>query len=84
MPMTTTLDIYHLMSERRLTNSLRDFSNYYLGMAKNYACLRSDRRPSERALIHLFQRLWKERHYVLALRIAWLVLWDQTSTEAAS
>ncbi|MBA4794669.1 MAG: hypothetical protein H2041_13475 [Phenylobacterium sp.] len=54
---------------RGLTSSLRDYSSYYLGMAENYACLRGERGPSERALIHLFRRLCEERRYLLAAKV---------------
>ena len=64
-------------SEMAKAKKLRDYSSYYLGMAENYACLRGDRGPSERALIHLFRRLWEERHYLLATRVAWLILWSE-------
>lgn len=73
--MRTDQDIYHQLARRGLTTSQRDFSTYYLGMAANYACLRGDRAPSERALINLFRRLWDERHFVLAAQVAWLILW---------
>ncbi|MDZ4371569.1 MAG: hypothetical protein U1C74_09145 [Phenylobacterium sp.] len=76
---TTGIDLYHQLSRRNLTHSLRDFSSYYLGMAENYACLRGDRPPSERALIHLFRRLWGEGHYILAVRVAWAILWETGS-----
>ena len=69
------LDFYRALAERGLTTSLRDYSSYYLGMAENYACLRDERGPSERALINLFRRLWEERHYLLAARVAWTILW---------
>lgn len=68
-------DFYHLLARRKLTWSLRDYSTHYLGKASNYACLRGDRGASERALIHLFRRLWEERHYILAMRVAWAILW---------
>lgn len=73
--MTTDQNIYHQLARRCLTTSQRDFSRYYLGMADNYACLRGDRPPSERAMINLFRRLWDERHYILAAKVAWLILW---------
>ena len=72
----TGRDLYHWLARRNLSPSLRDFSSYYLGMAENYACLRSDRPPSERALIHLFRVLWEEGHYLLAVRVAWAILWE--------
>lgn len=66
--------IFIELSRRGLTWSLRDLSQHYYGMAPNYACLRGDRGPSERALINLFGRLWEERHYILAARVAWTIL----------
>lgn len=73
--MNTGSDFYPLLAQRGLTTSQRDYSSYYLGMAENYACLRGDRGPSARALINLFQRLWEERRYLLALRVARSLLW---------
>ena len=69
--------LYQELSRRRLTSSLRDFSAHYLGMAENYACLRLERGLSERALLNLFRRLWEERHYLLAVKVGWLILWGQ-------
>ena len=66
----TDLDLYRELERRGLTTSQRDYSSYYLGMSENYACLRGDRAPSERAMIHLFRRLWEDRHVFLALRVA--------------
>lgn len=71
----TGTEIYRELSRRGLARSLRDLSSSYFGMAPNYACLRSDRPPSERALIHLFRRLWDERHYFLAAKVACTILW---------
>ncbi|MFN3575075.1 MAG: hypothetical protein ACK4TR_16255 [Phenylobacterium sp.] len=70
-------DFYRTLSRRGLTSSLRDYSSYYLGMAENYACLRGERGPSERALIHLFRRLCEERRYLLAAKVAWAILWGE-------
>jgi hypothetical protein len=63
-------DFYRELERRGLTTSQRDFSTYYLSMAPNYACLRTGRGLSERALINLFRRLWEERRFWLALRVA--------------
>jgi hypothetical protein len=68
------MNIYHTLARRGLARSQRDFSSYWLGMAENYACIRGDRPPSERALINLFRRLWEERHYLLAIRVATAIL----------
>ena len=71
------LDFYPHLEKRNLSWSLRDYSSHYLGMAPNYACLRGDRGPSERALINMFRRLCEERHYILAARVAWTILWGE-------
>lgn len=73
------IDFYPILARRGLTTSLRDYSSYYLGMAENYACLRGERGPSERAQINLFRRLWEERHYLLAVRVAREILWDRAT-----
>lgn len=73
--MKNGIDIQTELGRRGLFFSLRDLSSHYYGMAPNYACLRGDRGPSERALINLFRRLWEERHYILAARAACAILW---------
>ena len=70
----SVLEIYHLLSRRGLTHSLRDFSQFYLGMAPNYACIRGNRPASEHAMVHLFRRLWAERRFILAAQIGWIIL----------
>lgn len=67
---------YRLLERRRLVVSKRDFSTYYLGMAPNYACLRGDRGLSPRAAINLFRQLWSERRVLLALRVAYALLFQ--------
>lgn len=79
--MNAGIAFYTTLAERGLTTSLRDYSSYYLGMAENYACLRGDRGPSERALINLFRRLWEERRYLLAARVARAILWEDGADE---
>lgn len=79
--MNADYDFYRCLARRGLTNSLRDYSSHYLGMAENYACLRGDRGPSERALLHLFRRLWEERRILLALRVAHALLFRPTRGE---
>jgi hypothetical protein len=72
-------DFYRTLFRRGLTNSLRDYSAYYLGMAENYACLRGERGPSERALIHLFRRHWEEHRFLLAALVAVNILWGEAA-----
>lgn len=77
--MSTDPTFYQHLASRGLVLSQRDYSSYYLGMAENYACLRGDRPPSEKAQINLFRRLWSERHYLLAIRVAMALLWGGRS-----
>ena len=69
------MDIYHLFYRHGLTSSKRQFSSVWLGRADNYLCLRAGRGPSADALISLFQTLVRERHLMLAAKVAWAVLW---------
>ena len=75
--MNAGLDLYHLLRAKGLSHSLRHYSREWLGSAENYACLRGERAPSERALVHLFQRLWSEGRLLLAARVARLILWGR-------
>lgn len=67
---TTGTAIYLLLERKKITWSRRDASTYLLGMNPSYLAQRGDRELSERALINLFQFLWRERRYSLALGVA--------------
>ncbi|MFN3837507.1 MAG: DUF6626 family protein [Brevundimonas sp.] len=69
------MDIYQHFLSRGLTDSQRHFSSAWLGRAENYLCLRSNRGPSADALVELFQTLVREGKLMLAVRVAWAVLW---------
>lgn len=69
------MDIYHHFLARGLTDSHRHFSSAWLARAENYLCLRGGRGPSADALIELFQTLVREGRLMLAVRVAWAVLW---------
>lgn len=69
------MDIYHHFFERGLTDSHRHFSSAWLGRAENYLSLRAGRGPSADALVELFQTLFREAKFELAVRVAWTVLW---------
>ena len=69
------MNIYHHFFERGLTDSRRHFSSAWLGRAENYMCLRSGREASADALVELFQTLVREGRLMLAIRVAWTVLW---------
>jgi hypothetical protein len=60
---------YHLLCARGLSHSLQQYSRERLCAAENYACLRWDRGRSESALVHLFRRPWRHRHFILAARV---------------
>ena len=69
------MDIYHQFYQRGLTASQRHFSSAWLGRADNYLCLRAGRGPSSDALVSLFQTLVRKGHLMLAVRVAWTLLW---------
>jgi len=69
------MDIYRFFYARGLTYSQRHFSSAWLGCAENYLCLRAGRGPSADVLITLFQTLMREGRFMLAARVAWVVLW---------
>lgn len=69
------MTIYHHFLERGLTDSRRHFSSAWLCRAENYLALRSGREASADALVELFQTLWREGQFALAVRVAWAVLW---------
>nr|WP_313635203.1 DUF6626 family protein [Brevundimonas diminuta] len=69
------MDIYRYFHRNGLCGSKREFSSKYLGRAANYLCLRGGRGPSADALIELFQNLWREGRFALAIRVGWAVLW---------
>ena len=67
------MDIYTELERRGLTHSRRHASRELFGAADNYLSLCGDRGPSERAMIHLFRRLYSA-YPIFASRIAWLIL----------
>lgn len=72
---TSSITIYYQFFERGLTDSRRHFSSAWLGRAENYLCLRSGREASADVLVELFQTLWREGQFTLAVRVGWAVLW---------
>ena len=70
------IELYRSLARAGLASSLRKFSAHYLGMAENAACLSLQRGGfSQRALTNLFRRLWEERRYLLAIKVARVILW---------
>lgn len=74
MPNRPDSSLYHLFAARGLTHSRRHFSSDWLGAAPNYMALRRDRPPSKDVLVALFQKLWRRGAYILAARVAWIIL----------
>jgi hypothetical protein len=74
------MKLYQKLFENNLTTSQRDFSARYLCMNPSYLAQRRDAAVSERALINCFQQLWHEHRYILAARVALIVLWDRPCT----
>lgn len=76
--MNNDRNFYTALVRRELVGSLREYS-IYLGMADNYISDRGDRPLSLLALARLFRRLWREHHYILAIRVAWAILFGEAS-----
>lgn len=72
---TTGISLYQYLARHKVTWSKRDASTYLFGMNPSYLAQLGDGELSERALINLFQHLWEERRYVIALRVARAILW---------
>lgn len=67
--------LYHLFERRGLTHSRRHFSAKWLGAAPNYMALRGGRPPSTDVLVALFQKLWGQGRFLLAVKVGWTLLW---------
>lgn len=68
------MSLYQHFESRGLVQSRREFSRR-LGCAENYMSLRAGRDPSADVLVGLFQSLWREGRLLLAVRVAWSLLW---------
>lgn len=68
-------DIYNALLQRRLTTSRRHFSTAWCGRAPNYLALGG--RISTDAKLTIFRRLLARRHWLLAVRVGWSVLFDR-------
>lgn len=65
-------DIYETLKRRGLTTSQRDFSQRWAGKSPSYLATMST--PSERVMITVLRKLVAERRWLLALRVARMVL----------
>jgi hypothetical protein len=67
--------LYNHFRQRGLTRSQRHFSHHWLNSAENYLSLRGEREASSNVLVGLFQKLWREGRLLLAVKVAWTILW---------
>jgi hypothetical protein len=65
-------DIYETLLQRGLTTSQRDFSTHYAGKSPSYFA--TTHVLSEGAMIAVFRKLLQERRWMLAIRVAHMVL----------
>lgn len=67
--------LYTLMHRRGLTTSQRHFSSYWCDRAPNYLALGTG--LSDGARIAVFRRLVAECRWLMALRVAHMILFDR-------
>jgi hypothetical protein len=68
-------DIYEALRKRGLTTSQRDFSRRYAGRSPSY--LATTNTLSDGAMIAVFRKLIMERRWLLAIRVARMVLFQR-------
>lgn len=68
-------DIYETLRKRGLTTSQRDFSTYYAGKSPSY--LATTNGLSDGAMIAVFRRLIEEGRWLIAIRVARMVLFGR-------
>lgn len=69
------IDIYEHMRARKIVVSKRAFSQQFCNRAPNYLALGNG--LSESALIAVFRNLISRGQWILALRVARMILFDQ-------
>jgi len=77
-------DIYAILKKRGWTTSQRDFSTYYAGKSPSYYGTTNG--LSDGAMIAVFRRLIEEGRWLIAIRVARMVLFGrrQHDDEAAA
>lgn len=73
-------NIYETLLKRGLTTSQRDFSTYWAGKSPSY--LATTNALSEGAMIAVFRKLVDEGRWLLALRVARMVLFGPSPKAA--
>lgn len=69
------IDLYEHMRARKIVSSKRAFSEHFCNRAPNYLALGNG--LSESALIAVFRNLVSRGRWVLALRVARMILFEQ-------
>ena len=75
-------DIYETLKKHGLTTSQRDFSRRWAGRSASY--LATTQALSEGAMIVVFRKLLAEGRWLLALRVARMVLFGRHHNEGAA
>ena len=75
-------DIYELLLKRGLTTSQRDFSTHYAAKSASY--LATKKSLSEGAMVSVFRKLMDERHFLLAARVASIILFAPSQKNEVS
>ncbi len=75
-------DIYNALLKRGLTTSQRDFSTRYAGKSPSY--LATTNALSEGAMIAVFRKLIEEGRWLLAWRVARMVLFGRRQHDEAA
>ena len=68
-------DIYNILLKRGLTTSQRDFSTYWVGKSPSY--LATTGGLSDGAMIAVFRKLIEEQRWLLAIRVAHMILFGR-------
>jgi hypothetical protein len=76
------IDIYETLLKRGLTTSQRDFSTHYAGKSPSYFA--TTQALSEGAMIAVFRKLLEERRWLLAIRVARMVLFGRRQHDEAA
>lgn len=75
-------DIYELLLKHGLTTSQRDFSKNYAAKSESYFATRKS--LSEGAMVSVFRKLMDERHFLLAARVASIILFKPSQANEVS
>jgi hypothetical protein len=75
-------DIYNILLKRGLTTSQRDFSTYWLNKSPSYFATMGG--ASEGAMLAVMRKLFEEGRWMLAFRVAHMVLFSRRQRDEAA